>query len=67
VEFILVLVAAALAPIGWPADRVLKAWITGLIPETHDCRAGGCRVFDNREYLCMDKDDYPCDEPSIAR
>jgi hypothetical protein len=34
VEFILVLVAAALAPIGWPAGRVLKAWITGLIPQT---------------------------------
>jgi hypothetical protein len=34
VEFILVLVAAALAPIGWPAGRVLKAWITGVIPQT---------------------------------
>lgn len=34
VEFVLVLVVAALAPIGWPAGRVLSARITGLIPQT---------------------------------
>ena len=34
VEFVLVLVVAVLAPIGWPAGRVLSARITGLTPQT---------------------------------
>ena len=34
VEFFLVVVAAVFAPVGWPAGRVLKTMLTGLIPET---------------------------------
>ncbi|GAB4991992.1 hypothetical protein MAHJHV58_28860 [Mycobacterium avium subsp. hominissuis] len=34
VEVVLVLVMAALAPVGWPAGMALKAAITSLIPDT---------------------------------
>lgn len=34
VEFVVVLVAAAIAPLGWPAGWVLKTVLTGLIPRT---------------------------------
>ena len=34
VEVVLVVVAAVIAPVGWPAGRALKTMLTGLIPET---------------------------------